>query len=152
MSVLDGDHDNLGFLMGYPVYESSLAKQPLVLRPTNGQVAVVVPNYREFENELWIEMALHKAVRENMGDTLEWIHGPGASRWWVGSKSRYSHLMIRLQLERAKDDTITRVQEFAKKFAPVARVVSRAEDGLSNLFPVSGYTRPVDFHDITDGN
>lgn len=128
-ATIHDDHGHLGFLLGYPVYESSLATEPLVLRPGNGQIAIIVPDFRQFETELWIEQTLHKIVRESMGATLEWIYGPQARKWWVGSKSRYSQLMMRLQLEKNRDDLAKWTQAEPEPSVPTSPSESRAGDG-----------------------
>lgn len=151
MSTIDGSHANMGHLLGYPVYASAEATRPLVLRhPETHQIMIIVPSYREFENEIWIEQALHRAVRENMGDTLEWLYGPGSRNSWVAPSSRYSRLLMRLERERTRDDTIQTLRaagrKFSEIFAPITRSASRTVDGPSIALRAYGsmVTPPAD--------
>jgi hypothetical protein len=122
---IDRIHGQLGFFDGVPVFENTLISQPVAVNvPIPGtnyvRTKLIVPNWRAFENELWIEAQLHRAIRENMGDTLEWLYGPDARKTWISPSSRYSRLMGTLILKRSLanlQNTMTDAARVASRFA-----------------------------------
>lgn len=132
-------HDQVGWLLGVPVFESKLATRPLVLKtPIPGtsetRVKLIVPNYKEFENEIWIEQTLHRIVSEQMGDTLEWLYG---NRRWISPSSRYSTTLAQIQLANQWNTVIRgfqrAVETIEKVFAPTTPSGSAPVAGLSAM-------------------
>jgi hypothetical protein len=95
---------------------------------------IVVPNWREFENEMWIETTLHRVVSEQMGDTLEWLHG---TRTWVSPSSRFSTLMLQIRLRQIKMDQA--MQQQLRRVASIIQSVSPEAGGPSIPRPGFGF-------------
>jgi hypothetical protein len=121
----DKIHGQLGFFDEVPVFENPMVNKPVAVNvPIPGtnyvRTKLIVPSWRKFENEIWIEVQLHRAVRERMGDTLEWLYGPDARKTWISPSSRYSQLMVTLTLKRNLanlQNTMADVAEAASRFA-----------------------------------
>jgi hypothetical protein len=125
-SPIHADHFNF---LGIPVFESRYVNRPILLEvpiPATGQtrLKIIVPNLREFENEMWIESTLHRVVSEQMGDTLEWLHG---TRTWVSPSSRFSILLMRVQIRQFKTDPA--MQQQLRHVASTIRSVSPEAGG-----------------------
>lgn len=130
-------HGQVGWLLGVPVFESTTATHPVVIKtPIPGtretRVKLIVPDYKEFQDEIWIEQTLHRVVSEQMGDTLEWLYG---DRKWISPSSRYSKILAQIQLANQWNAVFRGFRDVTRRlsdaFASTTRSVSQAVGGLS---------------------
>lgn len=148
-SPLHADHEFL--FGGVPVFENNLINQPLIINvPIPGtserRPKLLVPNLQRFRDEIWIEQQLSTIVSREMGDTLEWLYG---NRRWVSPSSRYSMLLLRLQVNNMGLDFQRAFTEMGRRMNEYVRTVRsawQAVDGLSTSLADSGSTAtpPVD--------
>lgn len=139
-------HGQVGVVAGIPVFESTTATAPEILRvpipgTTDRRAKLVVPDWKAFERELWIETTLHTIVTEEMGDTLKWLYG---ERRWVSPSSIYSILLLRLRL-LSQSETMRDMRDSARMLRlAYDRVAGRSV--VMDNGPGSGSTptRPAD--------
>lgn len=136
-------HGQVGVVAGIPVFESTTATTPRILRvPIPGTADVraklIVPNWKAFERELWIETTLHAVITRNLGDVLQWLYG---ERRWVSSSSIYSVLLMRLRLlsqaETMRDmrDSVRMLRLASDRVAGLSDVLGRMPDSGSIPIP-----------------
>jgi hypothetical protein len=128
---LDEIHGQAGFFDGVPVFENTCIRKPTAVNvPIPGtnyiRTKLIVPSWHAFENEIWIEVQLHRTMRENMGDTLEWLYGPGARKTWISPSSRYSQLMVTLTLKRSLANLHNTLADAARAASHFARTMGAA--------------------------
>lgn len=135
-------HGNCGMFMGLPVFEVPEADEPFIIsvpipHTHKKRRKLIVPNWPRFEDQIWLEMTLHRIIRDTMGGTLEWLYGPYERRTWVSPSSRYSRLMTQIATIQSWDTILRGIK---RTFVPTTESAFATADGRLTPLPIPGYT------------